>query len=53
MNPFISNGQDEVRRSLRIIEAQLAKGLSIYELAAILQQELPSCPHLAQLFPQT
>lgn len=51
MSPFVSSSQDEVRRSLRIIETQLAKGLSPQELASILQQELKSCPHLAQLFP--
>lgn len=52
MNSFISSGQEEVRRSLRIIEAQLASGMSVYQLAAILQQELKTCPNLKQLFPQ-
>ena len=51
MNPFISTGQEEVRRSLRIIEAQLAKGMTPQQLAVILQAELPTCPHLAQFFP--
>lgn len=51
MNPFISNKQEEVRRSLRIIEAQLAKGMTPQQLAVILQEELRSCRHLAQFFP--
>ena len=51
MNPFQTNGQAEVTRGLRIIEAQLAQGLTVYQLAAILQQELKTCPNLAQLFP--
>ena len=51
MNPFLTNGQQEVQRALRIIESQLAQGLTPQQLAVILQTELPTCPHLAQFFP--
>jgi len=48
-----SNSQAEVRHALRTIEMHLAEGMSVYELAAILQHELRTCPNLTQLFQRT
>ena len=46
------HSESEIRRSLRMIEAQLASGFSIYDLATILRQELQTCPNLRQFFPE-
>ena len=46
-----SDAQLEVIRAIRIIESQLAQGMSLPELATILQHELRTCSHLVKLFP--